>query len=257
MNAPAQTLVMARSPAPGDVLATPETLAAARDGGLVPQVIWQPLDVWLADALGQGDEPLAAVTAWRDAATQIAATNATLTPAAPPADPVLAALGAMLATAARRIWPDLATLESTLGAPDQAADKAPFAGPARLAETAASAWTNTVTRAESLTREAALLRGETARMLQDAGAVAARSEAVKTLRASLAEANRLRADTAKAHAAALAEHKAEISRLSRQAAELESRLSDATAREKNLRASTSWRVTAPLRAASGLFRRGG
>jgi hypothetical protein len=254
MNAPAQTLVMTRTPAPGDTPVTAEALAAARDAGLTPKVIWQPLDDWLAAALAQSDEPLAAVTAWRDAATLVATSGATLTPAAPTADPVLAALGTLLATAARQIWPDLAALESTLGAPQTDADMAPFATPARLAESAAAAWADATTRAATLSAEAALLRGEMARMLADSGAAAARSEAVRKLRATLAEvrteANRLRAEMARTHAAALAEKDAEIACLT-------TRLAEAAAREQDLRASTSWRVTAPLRAASGLVRRGG
>jgi hypothetical protein len=254
MNAPAQTLVMTRTPAPGDTPVTAEALAAARDAGLTPQVIWQPLDVWLAAALGQGDEPLAAVTAWRDAATLVSTSGAQLTPAAPGTDPVLAALGTLLATSARQIWPDLAMLESTLGAPEPDTTVAPFAAPARLAESGALAWTGTTTRATALEAEAALLRGEMARMLEDSGAAAARSEAARKLRATLSEvrkdANRQRADMAHAHAAALAEKEAEIARLT-------TRLAEAAAREQELRASTSWRVTAPLRAASGLVRRGG
>ncbi len=254
MNAPTQTLVMSRDPAPGDTPVTAEALAASRDAGLTPHVIWQTLDVWLAAALGQGDEPLAAVTAWRDTATLVAHSGATLTPAAPAADPVHAALGTLLAAAARQIWPDLATLESTLCAPNPDATVAPFATPARLAESAAAAWADATARATTLSAEAALLRGEMARMLEDSGAAAARSEAVRKLRATLAEvrteANRLRAEMARAHAAALAEKDAEIARLA-------TRLSEAAAREQELRASTSWRVTAPLRAASGLVRRGG
>jgi hypothetical protein len=254
MNAPAQTLVMTRTPATGDTPATAAALAAARDAGLTPQVIWQPLDHWLAAALGEGDEPLAAVTAWRDAARLVATSGATLTPSATGTDPVLAALGTLLATAARRVWPDLATLESSLGAPQSDTSIAPFAAPAHLAESAAAAWTDATTRATALDAEAALLRGEMARMLEDAGAAAARSEAVRKLRATLAEvrtaANKQRADIARAHAAALAEKDAEIARLT-------TRLAEAAAREQDLRASTSWRVTAPLRAASGLVRRGG
>lgn len=260
MNAPAQILVMARSPAPGDTLFTAEALAAARDAGLAPQIVWQPLDAWLAAALAQADEPLAAVTAWRDAAAPLATSGANLTPAAPGTDPVLAALGTLLATAARQIWPDLATLESTLGAPPATAETAPFAAPARLAETAAAAWTNATSSATTLSAEAALLREEIATMLADAGAAAARSEAVRKLRATLAElraeTNRERAATARAQAAALAEKDAEIGRLTARLAATETRLTEAAAREQDLRRSTSWRVTAPLRAASGLIRRG-